>query len=136
MSGFRTPFINIWNPICRKYQWLRTVNIFSISDTYKMYKDDPRVYVACMIENNQCKCMMNPYLVVTESQVFRTTHPPNGWKNKVKVWPEPDLGEKNVYTNKYMGIDMIDLYNKMKNRYPRYVRFDEPKLECKEHELK
>jgi hypothetical protein len=136
MSGFRTPFINIWNPICRKYQWVRLVNIFSISDTYKMYKDDSRVYVACMIENNQCKCMMNPYLVVTDSQVFRTSHPPNGWKNKVKVWPEPDLGEKNVYTNNYMGINMIDLYNKMKYRYPRYIRFNEPKLDCKEHELK
>ena len=134
--SYRTPFINIWNPICRKYQWLRTINIFSITDTYKMYKDDPRVYVACMVENSQCKCMINKYLVVTESQVFRTSHEPNGWKNKVKVWPEPELGEKNVYTNKYKGIDMIDLYNKMKNRYPRYVRFDEPKLDCKEHELK
>jgi hypothetical protein len=101
-----------------------------------MYKDDSRVYVACLTENGQCKCMTNKYLVITESQVFRTSHPPNGWKNKVKVWPEPELGEKNVYTNKYMGIDMNDLYNKIKNRYPRYIRFDEPKLDCKEHELK
>jgi hypothetical protein len=133
MSGFKTPFINVWNPICRKYQWLRTVYIFSISDTHKMYKDDPRVFVACVIENDQCKCMKNKYLAITDSQVFRTTHEPNGWKNKVKAWPEPELGEKNVYTNKYKGIDMLDLYNKMKARYPRYVKFDEPKFDCNEN---
>ena len=136
MSGFRTPFINIWNPICKKYQWLRIVNIFSINDTYKMYKDDSRVYVACMTENHQCKCLKNKYLVVTDSQVFRTTHQPNGWKDQVKVWSEPELGEKNVYTNKYMGIDMIDLYKKMKDRYPRNIRFDEPKMNCEYNQLK
>jgi hypothetical protein len=128
--SYRTPFINIWNPICKKYQWLRIVNIFSINDTYKMYKDDSRVYVGCMIENSQCKCITNKYLVVTDSQVFRTSHEPNNWINKVKVWPEPELGEKNVYTNKYKGIDMIDLYNNMKSRYPRNVKFDEPNLIC------
>jgi len=136
MSGFRTPFINIWNPICKKYQWLRIVNIFSINDTYKMYKDDSRVYVACMTENQQCICLKNKYLVVTDSQVFRTTHQPNGWKDKVKVWPEPELGEKNVYTNKYMGINMNDLYKKMKDRYPRNIRFDEPKMNCECNQLK
>lgn len=133
---FTTPMINIWNPICKKYQWLRTLNIFSISDTYKMYKDDTRVYVVCMTENNQCTCIpqeiSNKFLVVTDSQVFNHTksHIPNNWKPKMKIFPQPDLGEKNPYTNKYLGIDMKDLYYKIKNRYPRYIKFDEPNLEC------
>jgi hypothetical protein len=133
---FTTPMINIWNPICRKYQWLRTTNIFSISDNYKMYKNDTRVYIVCMTENNQCPCapqgMSNKFLVVTDSQVFGHTkaHIPNNWKPKVKTFPEPDLGDINPYTNKYLGIDMKDLYNKMKNRYHRYIKFDEPNLKC------
>jgi hypothetical protein len=133
---FTTPMINVWNPICKKYQWLRTLNILSISDTYKMYKDDTRVYIVCMTENNQCICsnhgLGNKYLVVTDSQVFNHTKPhiPNNWKPKIKVFPEPELGEKNPYTNKYLGIDMKDLYYNIKNKYPRYIRFEEPTLEC------
>ena len=133
---FTTPMINIWNPICKKYQWLRTLNILSISDTYKMYKDDTRVYVVVMNENNQCICSNNgsgnKFLVVTDSQVFGHTKPhiPNNWKPKIKVFPEPELGEKNPYTNKFLGIDMTDLYYKMKNRYPRYIKFNEPNLVC------
>jgi hypothetical protein len=132
---FTTPMINIWNPICKRYQWLRTLNIFSCSDTHKIYKNDVRVYVAVMNENNQCLCANkdkgNKYLVVTDSQVFGHTkqHIPNNWKPKMKIFPEPDLGEKNPYTNKYLGIDMTDLYNKMKLNYPRYIKFDPP-VEC------
>jgi hypothetical protein len=120
--SYRTPFINVWNPICKRYQWLRTINIFSFNNNY--------VYVACMTENNQCKCLINKYLVVPDSLVFRASHPQNNWVNKVKTWPEPELGVKNVYTNKYMGIDMIDIYKKIKLNYPKYVRIDEPKLDC------
>ena len=133
---FTTPMINIWNPICKKYQWLRPLNIFSISDTCKMYKNDTRVYVVVMNENNQCVCAVegkgNKYLVVTDSQVFGHTKPhiPNNWKPRTKIFPQPELGEKNPYTNKYIGINMKDLYYAMKNRYPRYIRFDEPILEC------
>jgi len=133
---FTTPMINIWNPICKRYQWLRTLNVLSISDSYKIYKNDTRVYVVVMNENNQCSCMMNDkgnkYLVVTDAQVFGHTKPhiPNNWKYKIKVFPEPDLGEKNVYTNKYLGIDMKDLYHNIKNRYPKYIKFGEPNLEC------
>jgi len=135
---FTTPMINIWNPICKRYQWLRTLNIFSISDTYKIYKNDVRAYVVVMNENNQCPCSKiknsntNNYLVVTDSQVFRhsTSHIPNNWINKQKVFPEPELGEKNPYTNKYMGIDMKELYFHIKNKYPRYIRFDEPNYDC------
>jgi hypothetical protein len=133
---FTTPMINIWNPICKRYQWLRTLSIISISDTYKMYKNDTRVYVVAVNENNQCVCASkgkcNKYLVVTDSQVFGHTKPhiPNNWKPKTKVFPEPDLGEKNLYTNKYIGIDMKDLYHNIKNRYPKYIKFGEPNLEC------
>jgi hypothetical protein len=129
MNTIRTPFINVWNPICKKYQWLRVVNTFSISDSHKMYKDDTNVYVTRMTENNQCKCKLNKFLIFTDSQVFRTTHPHNT-NIKMKTFPEPELGEKNVYTNKYMGIDMVDLYKKIKEKYPRYIKFDEPKLKC------
>ena len=136
---FTTPMINIWNPICKRYQWLRVLNIFSISDTYKIYKNDVRVYVTVLNENNQCPCSnikgninCNKYLVVTDSQVFRhsTPHIPNNWKNKTKVFPEPELGEKNPYTNKYLGIDMTALYFHIKKSYPRQIRFDEPNYDC------
>jgi len=124
--------INIWNPICKRYQWLRILNTFGISDNYKMYKDDPKVYVVVLNENNQCTCNINKYLVVTDSQVFGHTkqHTPNYWTPKTKIFPEPDLGEKNPYTNKYSGIDMKDLYNFAKNRYPRYITFEEPNFKC------
>jgi len=84
-----------------------------------------------MTENNQCKCLTNKYLVITDDQVFRTSHPQNNWVDKIKTWSEPELGVKNVYTNKFMGIDMIELYKKVKYNHPRYIKMDEPKLDCK-----
>ena len=114
MNIIRTPFINVWNPICKRYQWLRILNTFSISDTYKMYNNDTNVYVTVLNENNQSKCTLNKYLIFTDSQVYRTTHPPNNWVNKIKTFPGNS------------DIDMIDLYKKIKEKYPRYVKFEEP----------
>jgi len=126
MNLFKTPFINVWNPICKKYQWLRVIYSFSISDTHKMHKNDTVVYVTNPSENNQCSCLCNSnkYIIFTDSQVFRNTHPPLNFNNKIKTFPEPELGEKNVYTNKYMGINMLDLHDKIKIKYPRYIKFD------------
>jgi hypothetical protein len=131
----KTPFINIWNPICKKYQYLRILNIFTYSDTCKLYKNDSKIYTVVMNENNQCKCACegkgNKYLVVTDSQVFRYLDPylPNNWINKTKIFPNPNLGIKNIYTNKYSDIEMIDLYNFAKERYSRYIKFEKP-TEC------
>jgi len=135
---FTTPMINIWNPICKKYQWLRIVHIFSISDNFKIYINDSRVFAVCMNENNQCECSnnstnkVNKFLVVTESQVFRYYKgiAPNHWINKPKIFPEPELGLKNQYTNKYLGINMTDLYFKIKKTNPKSMSFEEPNINC------
>ena len=29
--SYKAPFINAWNPICKRYQWLRIVNVFSFN---------------------------------------------------------------------------------------------------------
>ena len=131
-----TPFIKIWNPICNRYQWVRIVTCFGYSDTGKIYKDDSRAYIVCMTENSQCQCMENKYLVVTESQIFRynPVHFPNNWKNKIPIFPKPELGDKNVYTNKYSDINMLELYETIKKNYPKYFKVLAPK-ECKK-ELK
>jgi len=124
--GFSTPMIKIWNPICNRYQWVRIVIPLG------------KIHVVCMTENNQCSCMNNKFLVVSESQVFRysTPHKPNGWVNKLLLFPQPDLGEKNVYTNKYSGIDMIALHKFAIHNYQKYIKFPSPIIKCNKNELK
>ena len=124
--GFSTPMIKIWNPICNRYQWVRIVIPLG------------KIHVVCLTENNQCSCMNNKFLVVSESQVFRYSapHAPNEWVNKPLLFPKPDLGVKNVYTNKYMGIDMIALHKFAIHNYPRYIKFSTPITTCNKKELK
>jgi hypothetical protein len=121
-----TPFIKIWNPICNRYQWVRIVRSFG-----GFVKNDTQIHLVCMTENNQCQCMSNKYLLISQEQVFRYTpaHFPNNWINKPIVFPQPDLGTKNVYTNKYSGINMTEVYEKIKKDYSRTVSFPPPK-EC------
>lgn len=123
----KTPYLNIWNPICKKYQWVRAINIF------KNYQKNNFYYVVAINDNNFCKCKLNKFLVVTDEQVFRYYREDkefNNWINKIKIFPEPNLGEKNVYTNKYEGIKMEELYNYAKTQYPRYINFDPPNKCC------
>jgi len=124
---FRTPYLNIWNPICKRYQWVRPLNIF------KDYQKNNYYYVVDITENGFCKCNLNKYIVVSDEQVFRYDRPSemNGWVNKVKTFPEPELGKQNVYTKKYEGIDMLELYEKAVKCNPRYVQFKPPQFECK-----
>ena len=102
---FKTPYLNIWNPICKKYQWVIAINIF------KNFKNNNYYYV---VRNDSCKCNINKFIVVSDEQVFRYYIEDkvfNNWVNKIKTYPEPELGKKNVYTNKYEGIDMTEIYN-------------------------
>lgn len=50
---FRTPYLNIWNPICKRYQWVRTLNIF------KDYQKNNFYNVVDITENGLCKCNVN-----------------------------------------------------------------------------
>jgi hypothetical protein len=128
---FKTPYLNIWNPICKKYQWVIAINIFKNNQKNNYY------YV---VRNDSCKCNINKYLVVSDEQVFRYYKEDkifNNWVNKMKVFPEPELGNKNVYTNKYEGINMIELHNYAVLHNKRYVKPIPPVLECKiKNELK
>jgi hypothetical protein len=127
MPNFRTPYINIWNPICKKYQWVRIVNLFKNNQKNNYY------YVVNISENNLCKCNINKFLVVTDELVFRYYREDskfNNWINKVKIFPEPNLGIKNVYTNKYEGINMKELYKYASLNQTRYIKFPAPE-ECK-----
>jgi hypothetical protein len=126
---FKTPYLNIWNPICKKYQWVIPINIF------KNFKKNNYYYV---VRNDSCKCNINKFLVVSDEQVFRYYREDkvfNNWVNKMKVFPKPDLGKKNVYTNKYEGIDMIELYNYALLQNKKYIKIPPPDLICKK-ELK
>jgi len=137
-----TPYINIWNPICKKYMWVRIVYRFKqYTKTIKSrldvngnkdYDIDDNLYMVNVIENNFCKC--NKYMIFSEELVFRVPyyHTFDKWVDKIKIFPEPDLGEKNVYTNKYKGVDLLELYKKAKLNYPRQVTIPEPNLICKE----
>lgn len=143
---FNTPYINIWNPICKKYMWARVVYRFKqYNKTIKSrldvngnkdYEMDDNIYFVNIGENNFCKC--NKYLICSEELVFRVAyyHKFDKWVDKIKIFPEPDLGEKNVYTNKYKGIDMVELYKSAKIKYPRYFSNCEHILDCKYKELK
>lgn len=55
----------------------------------------------------------------------------NGWINKIKTFPEPELGKQNVYTKKYEGINMLELYEKAVKCNSRYVQFKPPQFDCK-----
>ena len=126
-----TPYINIWNPLCKKYQWVRVINRFKIyGNTIKSHLDvngnkdytiEDNMYTVNLNDNSFCQC--NRFMVVTEEQIFRVAHYHkfDKWVDKVKIFPEPNLGTKNVYTNKYSGIDALENYNRMKKLYPRYV---------------
>ena len=133
------PFINIWNPLCKKYQWVRVINRFKVLgktikshldvNNNKDYEIQDNYYVVNAGENNFCEC--NKFLVCKEEQIFRVAyyHKFNKWVDKIKIYPEPNLGEKNVYTNKYSGVNSLENYNKLKQMYPRYVTFKAP-IEC------
>jgi len=135
-----TPYINIWNPLCKKYQWVRVINRFRLyGKTIKSHLDvngnkdypiEDNLYVVNLSDNNFCKC--NKFMVCTEEQIFRVAHYHkfNKWVDKVKIFPEPNLGEKNVYTNKYKGVDVFENYNKLKKMYPRYSTFNFVKPTC------
>ena len=141
-KAFNTPYINIWNPLCKKYMWVRIIYRFrQYNRTIKSRLDvngnkdyvmEDNIYFVNVGENNFCKC--NKYLIISEELIFRVPyyHKFNNWTDKVKIFPEPDLGEKNVYTNKYKGFDMIELYERAKINHPRYFSKSEVNLNCKE----
>jgi len=144
--SFNTPYINIWNPICKKYMWVRIIHCFieynkkikSHLDVNgnKDYEIEDNIYMVNVSENNFCKC--NQFLVCSEELIFRV--PPyyksNKWVDKIKFFPEPNLGKINVYTNKYKGFDMLELYKKAQLKYPKQIKIPEPNLICTCNELK
>jgi hypothetical protein len=122
---FKTPYLNIWNPICKKYQWVIVINIL------KNLKKNNYYYV---VRNDSCKCNINKFLIVSDEQVFRYYREDkvfNNWVNKIKTFSEPELGKKNVYTNKYEGIDMTEIYNYAVLQNKKYIKFPSPILTCK-----
>ena len=122
---YKTPYLNIWNPICKKYQWVIAINIL------KNFTKNNYYYV---VRNDSCKCNINKYLVVSDEQVFRYYREDkvfNNWVNKIKTFPEPELGKKNVYTNKYEGINMMELYDYAVLQNKKYIKLPPPILTCK-----
>jgi len=118
----KTPYLNIWNPICKQYQWVRTVYIFKNLTKNNYY------YV---VNNEFCNC--NKYMIVSDEQVFRYAKEDkqfNNWVNKPKVFPEPELGKKNPYTNKFEGINMTEIYNYAVLNSKKYIKFAPPNLNC------
>ena len=137
--AFNTPYINIWNPICKKYMWVRI--IYCLQDNDKAIKNNnnkmvQNLYMVNLEENNFCKC--NKYLICNDELIFRTSphYKSDRRIDKIKVFPEPELGKKNVYTNKYEGINLLDLYKTTKLKYPRQIKMHEPNLKCTCNELK
>lgn len=127
----RSPYINIWNPLCKKYQWVRIINrLQKYGKTVKSNIDgsvvDDCFYVVNTSDNNFCPC--NKFMVITEEQIFRVAyyHKFPNWVDKIKIFPEPPLGIKNVYTNKYSGINPLEVYNEAKKNFPRYVNCKPP----------
>jgi len=121
----KTPYLNIWNPICKQYQWVIPIYIF------KNFQKNNYYYI---VRNDSCKCKINKFLVVSDEQVFRYYKEDkvfNNWVNKTKVFPEPELGKKNVYTNKYEGINMLELYNYAILQNKKYIKTGPPDLICK-----
>jgi len=121
---YETPYLNIWNPICKKYQWVIVINIL------KNLKKNNYYYV---VRNDSCKCNINKFLIVSDEQVFRYYREDkvfNNWVNKIKTFPEPELGKKNVYTNKYEGIDMMELYDYAVLQNKKYIKHQPPILKC------
>ena len=133
---FKTPYLNIWNPICKKYQWVIPINIFAgESRSESSIQKNLKKNYYYVVRNDSCKCNINKFLVVSDEQVFRYYREDkvfNNWVNKMKVFPEPDLGKKNVYTNKYEGIDMIELYNYALLQNKKYIKMPPPDLICKQ----
>jgi len=111
----RTPYINIWNPICKKFQWVRIVNIF------KHYEKNNYYYAVDVLENNFCKCNLNKYMLISDDYVYRyhIESKYNNWINKNKS----DLKD-------YNKDDLVELYNYAKKTEPRYIRFDAPNITC------